>query len=332
MSDDSKKLHGLEIIKKTQKNKYLNEKIQNIKTEKDILTGSIAFDKIDELWKARYKPEKLKSTSEQKYSINEILRKYVITQEEKKGYNSKYVQELTDLLGNKDKNFPKKRITLYNNRISKLNKLPNNNSEKYILLPRKTITLHHNDKTYDKNIPCQTNIHHSPIKPKSLKYNIHANKNKGSSKNFNNSKNKNLFSSLYVTQVKQKNDEKFDAFSLYGREEFLATGDKEKYRDYLKCQYNFFELPKLTHIKFLEDKRKRILLYKKSQDSKFLNRVREDPFKTEIFNRIKRENNNNNMMNTYEIKRKPKKRIFEKLNCNSLYQGIYNNIYKILNK
>ena len=67
------------------------------------------------------------------------MKKYQTNQDELNGYNYKYVLELSDLLGQKDKGFSKKRLELYNNRIE-------NDKKQY----SKT------NKKLSKNTPIQT--------------------------------------------------------------------------------------------------------------------------------------------------------------------------------
>ena len=50
------------------------------------------------------------------YQLKQILKGYQNSKDELKGYNSKYINQLTDLLYKKDKNFTKKRSRCYHKR------------------------------------------------------------------------------------------------------------------------------------------------------------------------------------------------------------------------
>jgi len=74
-----------------------------------------------------------------------------------------------------------------------------------------------------------------------------------------------------------------------GKEDFLASGDKERYHEYLSREYNFFNQARLRQMKYIFDKQKRIKLFKKLPNAKFLSQKKENPLRTELFNKINRE-------------------------------------------
>ena len=86
-----------------------------------------------------------------------------------------------------------------------------------------------------------------------------------------------------------KEEESFDTTSLVGKEDFLANGDKERYHEYLSREYNFFSQAKLRQMKYLFDKQKRIKLFKKLPNAKYLNYKKDNPLRIELFNKINRE-------------------------------------------
>ena len=87
---------------------YLDNEINSIKT------GGIITPIREELWRAKPKYFLAKTQPEENFYIKEVMKKYQTNQDELKGYNYKYVLELSDLLGQRDKNFSKKRLELYN--------------------------------------------------------------------------------------------------------------------------------------------------------------------------------------------------------------------------
>ena len=377
---------------KVKKRNYLHEKEEALYMNNEIKAGGFINNKVDEIWRGKSKQLFTKSNQEEKYMINDILKKYQFSQDERKGYDYKYVLELSNLLGQKDKNFSKKRLELYNNRINNkrktyINYTENNMLKKYespnnITKITKFKTKFNNKnklkefmvnnyencknnkyRTYNnfynkgnkKNFLNKVNFNNnqldiyskisnncnSPKKIASLKYLLTNPKSKSCKKEnlLNNNKNdKNIISSLYLTQYNSNEEDSFDTTSLVGKEEFLFYGDREKYHEYLQKEFKFYDKPKLREIKYLVDKQKRIRLFKRLSNDKFLNYRREDPLKIEIFNKINREKNHIFLGKQKDIIKKDNKRklaiinnkINEKLkfykNCKNIFENIKKNL------
>ena len=297
------------MIKIKRKN-YIKEKAQ-AKFESNInhqLAGFSNFSNEDK-WRGKSNHNCL-TTTEQNYEINEIIKKYQSSKDEIKGYSSKYLLQLSDLLGQKDKNFIKKRFELYNNRINgkKVNKnlnkekeiktLSNVNSKLDKIFNSKksdTVTMFctsfrknkikkiNNKKNYD------TVNNNLPIKSKSLKT-LLTTKNKN---NLLRSKGKEA-QSVLITQLygNQKNEDFYDK-PLGGKEEFLLDGDKEKYQEFLKKEYNFYNNDNLNQVLYIYEKNKRIELFKNIKNYKFLKLKKNLAFRNNFITKILREKNNN---------------------------------------
>ena len=353
-----------EAMIRIKKRNYLSEKKASYYMNNEIKSGTYMNEKINEIWRGKSKPLFNKTHPEKKYMINDILKKYQFSQDERKGYDYKYILKLTDLLGQKDKNFSKKRLELYNKRINNKKKTLIHNTSKILAEENKLI----NYFPHKSNIPniklelinkkkpitFMTNIfdnskynknnfynsfynkenkytnkyknfdiynkttynYNSPMKIASLKYLLTNPKTKSCKKDkFGN----NITTSFYLTQYNSKEEDSFDTTSLVGKEEFLLSGDREKYHEYLQKEYKFYSQPKLREAKYLFDKQKRIKLFKKMPNAKYLNYSIKDPLKTEIFNKINREkkhsffnihknfiNNNNSRKRLEPIKSKAK--------------------------
>ena len=365
---------------KVKKRNYLHEKEEALYMNNEIKAGGFINDKFEEIWRGKAKYLFAKSDQEEKYMIKDILKKYQFSQDERKGYDYKYVLELTNLLGQKDKDFSKKRLELYNNRINNKRKTYINNTENNILKKYKTpniIRKNTNFKTEIHNPNCKNNkyrtynnFYNKGNKKNSL-YNMNFNNNQldiynKTSKNFNSPKkiaslkylltnpkcksckkdllnniknDKNIGSAFYLTQYNSNEEDSFDTTSLVGKEEFLFYGDREKYHEYLQKEFKFFDKRKMREVKYLIDKQKRIRLFKKLSNDKFLNYRREDPLKTEIFNKINREKNHEFFGKQKEIIKKDNKKkleiinnkINEKLkfykNCKNIFENIKKNLY-----
>ena len=137
----SKKDYNKGMIRIKKRN-YLSEKKESFNINNEIKVGGFLNDKIEEIWRGKKKPLFPKSNQEEKYMLNEILKKYQSNQDELRGYSSKYVLELSELLGQKDKYFSKKRLELYNNRINNMKKAH----------------IYQTDKNLLENIPNSPNI------------------------------------------------------------------------------------------------------------------------------------------------------------------------------
>ena len=334
--------YGSNPIIKFKKRNYLFEKNQKINIDNEIKSGGIrSKKKNDEIWRGRTKEYNDDPQIEQKYQLNQIIKKYQSNKDERKGYDFKYILELTDLLAKKDDNFTKKRLELYNRRISSkknLNKLEidkslsqlyktaNHFNQKPKLQVDKLNKNHINFMTYitgnNKNINIKKNNfyntfykgrnknnngfnnqnnqdyyyktsynYNSPLRIKSLKYLLSDSKNKSWGKDILKNNN-NPNTGILITQYNNNVEDDFDSTSLVGKEDFLFSRDKEKYHEYLNKQYKFFNQPKLIQIKYLYEKQKRIKLFKKMPNAKYLFLKKEDPLKTEIFKRINREKKN----------------------------------------
>ena len=322
--------YGSNPMIKFKKRNYLFEKNQKINIDNEIKSGGIRnTKKSDEIWRGRIKEYNDDPQSEQKYQINQIIKKYQTNKDERKGYDFKYILELTDLLAKKDNNFTKKRLELYNRRIKSKKNLDKLEIDKSLLQPYRTEN-HFNQKPklqvdkFNKNhIKFMTYItennknnnlkknnfyntfykgrnknnngfnnqnnqdyyyktsynYNSPLRIKSLKYLLSDSKNKSWGKDIlknNNNPNRGVL----ITQYNNNVEDDFDNTSLVGKEDFLFSRDKEKYHEYLNKQYKFF------------NQQKRIKLFKKMPNAKYLFLKKEDPLKTEIFKRINREKNN----------------------------------------
>lgn len=383
MYSSNKELRMIKIKKRD----YLSEKKDNYYISEKIKYGTSNDKRIEDIWRGRTKKLYMKQNQEERYMLNEILKKYKSNQDELKGFNYKYILELTDLLAQKDKNFPQKRLELYNSRINNKKKTFINNTEKNILEKydiRKKIqndaniqlecnnkkrsktfmtNLYGNKKNISynniynkgerKNIIYLKNtknaniynktyyIYNSPMKIASLKYLLTNTKNKNLRKDSllkNKMKEKKFISSFYLTQYNSKDEDSFDTTSLVGKEAFLFSGDKEKYHEHLQKEYKFFDQPKLREVKYLFDKQKRIKLFKKLTNDKYLNYKKGDPLKNEIFNKIDREKNHiyigkqkdmiktENRQRLVEINTKINDKLNFYKNCKNIFQIIVKNL------
>jgi len=334
--------YGSNPMIKIRRKNYLFEKNQKINIDNEIKVGGMgSTKKNDEIWRVRAKELKDDPETEQKYQLNQIVKKYNSNKDELKGYDYKYILELTDLLAKKDNNFSKKRLELYNRRINskknldkleldkslsqlyrtknhldqkpklqgdKLNKNPitfmtyiygnnkNNRKNNYYNTFYKGRNKNNNsfNNQNNQNFYYKTSYNYnSPLRIKSLKYLLSDSKNKSWGKDIiKNNSNNNTNTGILITQYNNNVEDDFDNISLVGKEDFLISRDKEKYHEYLNKQYNFFNQPKLIQIKYLYEKQKRVKLFKKMPNAKYLLLKKEDPLKTEIFRRINREKNN----------------------------------------
>jgi hypothetical protein len=227
-------------------------------------------------------------------------------------------------LGQKDKNFSKKRLELYNLRVEREKRQYAKNNEKFIKYQtpykpkkqsnyfmdffntRKKNHLSLNNKGNWNNIYNNSMYSNKDnIKKRELDiyyktYNNKSSPNKLEKIGFlysgklnnkyklNNGKNYNDIMTE-LSNKKDNEDESFDTTSLVGKEDFLANGDKERYHEYLSKEYNFFNQAKLRQMKYLFDKQKRIKLFKKLPNAKYLSYKKDNPLRLELFNKINRE-------------------------------------------
>ena len=122
-----------DMIKIKRKN-YIQEKAQERFDNDHIgISKAISLDKFEDKWRAKFKRKNYLTLTEDNYQINQILKNFQSNKDQINGFSSKYIQQLSDLLGQKDKNFTKKRLELYNNRINKINSNIIESEEKYNL-------------------------------------------------------------------------------------------------------------------------------------------------------------------------------------------------------
>ena len=340
---------------KIRKKNYLKEKARE-KLEKNInnqIFSSIALstERFENRWRGKNK-YKIISLTEDNYQIKEIIKHYKSSRDEINGFSSKYLLQLSDLLGHKNKYFSKKRLELYDKRINNIklninenrvkntipthNSLTNINSKlKRIFNSKKaeSVTMYCTERYKNKKNHKKNN--NLSEKSKTFKYLLSKPINK---KKFFINKNK-IFQSILLTKYNSKNeDENYDD-SLKGKEQFLLNRDKEKYHEYLKNEYNFFNNNNINEIIFLNEKNKRNRLFKSISNYKYLENKKNSPFKNKFLNKINREKyidlnlskyQNSKQLKSYEIPKRNNTK--NKLNLNEDCKKIYLNVKKILSK
>ena len=308
-------------LKMTKKN-YIKERQNDFHLNNEInsLTGGGYYSPAERLWRGKTQSFMGKTNPEENFILKEIMKKYQINQDELKGYNYKYVLQLSDLLGQKDKNFSKKRLELYNHRIelekkqySKSNGKfikyqtaykpkkqtnffmeyfngGNNKAKNFFIKNKLNNTLYKNGKKGNNNdieFYNKTSYNYnSPNKFEKFTYLLDENNNKKGKSKYNEQKYNNM---MYELNKNNEIEGEFDNTSLIGKEDFLVSGDKEKYHEYLKKEYNFFHPLKIRQMKYLFDKQKRIKLFKKLPNAKYLTYKKDNPLRIELFNKINRE-------------------------------------------
>jgi hypothetical protein len=280
-------------------------------------SGGFSINRHEEKWRGKNSTKNCINLTEDHYQLKQILKGYQNSKDELKGYNSKYINQLTDLLYKKDKNFTKKRFELYSNRINnKEHKDSILNSDKNHERPYRTTsrlnsrldrmfhskkhesvnmynTSRLNSHKINSNIPIHNTINScwarnrsrlsTPSEMKSIKYILH-----------NNSINKSKIArSIILSHLGTKEDDSFDT-SLKGKEEFLVSGDKEKYQEYLSKEYKFILSPNINHVIYLFEKNQRTKNYKNVPNSKFLE-FKKISIKNEFVNKIKKKNKTINL-------------------------------------
>ena len=113
---------GENMMLKMKKKNYLQERKNNLNLDEEInniITGGAFNPQVERLWRGKTESFKSKTNQEKNFYIKEVMKKFQTNQDEWKGYNYKYILELSDLLGGKDKDFSKKRLELYNHRIER---------------------------------------------------------------------------------------------------------------------------------------------------------------------------------------------------------------------
>ena len=350
---------------RTIKKNYLLEKKQKMNIYNEIKSGRVMNRiKIDEIWRAKAKDKNPTLSSEKKYQFNQIIKYYRADKNEIKGFDSKYILELTDLLSKKDNNFYKKRLELYRSRIKDKKRLIHYNVNKTLLHPYNTANnfykkqniqteLDRRQKAFmtfinvsNKNNKAHINNqdisernlskqkyddlynYNTPTKIKSIKNLISNSDSKSYRKNIIMNTNSPGF---LITQYNKNVEEEGDTTSLAGREAFLFSGDQEKYHEFLNKEYNFFSQPKLSQIKYLYEQKKRIKLFKKIPNEQYLRYQKGDPFKTELFKRINREKKNLYLSAIKNLKKNKERKIFIGKTNKSINKGKLLKDYKYLN-
>lgn len=355
--------NGNSINLKIKKRNFIFEKRHKADINNEVKSGALINTKFDEIWREKIKKLYANTYLEEKYQLEQIIKRYKSNQDEKKGYDYKYIFKLTDLLGKKDKNYSQKRLELYNSRVKdKKIKLIIHNNDKYSLPSynntnnyyKKINNLFDKKKEYNiiKNNRNQRlyqtfyNINNNSInkkkyislynKPKYKSnsfYKIKSLKNamiNSNNKNIKNDyiENNNTNSSFLLTQCNQNKENSFDTTSLVGKEDFLVSRDKDKYHEYLHKKYNFYNQSKLNQINFILEKKRRAKLFKNIPNYKFLTYTKEDSFKRDYFNKIYRHKKNNKYFGNSNIIKRNLTRIENK----SIKAKFYNECQNILKK
>ena len=307
---------GENIMLKMRKKNYIQERKSKFYLDNEInsiKTGGKITPIREELWRAKPKSFLAKTQPEENFYIKEVMKKYQTNQDELKGYNYKYVLALSDLLGQRDKNFSKKRLELYNLRIEREKKQYSKNNGKFIKYqtaykPKKQFNyfmdffdnkkksnfLSNNkgnaNNLYSKTMFNSREKNNIKKREQDIYYKTYNSNNAINKFKLNNENdyNKDILTENSIKK-NDKEEESFDTTSLVGKEDFLANGDKERYHEYLSREYNFFSQAKLRQMKYLFDKQKRIKLFKKLPNAKYLNYKKDNPLRIELFNKINRE-------------------------------------------
>jgi hypothetical protein len=286
------------MIKIKRKN-YLEERAQE-RYENNINnqfknSGAFSNDKSDNKWRGKDNQNSCLNSAEDNYQLKQILKGYQKSQDELNGYNSKYINQLTDLLSRKDKNFTRKRLELYINRINNKETIFNNYNDKSkdpyktistinsrlnrMFKPRKSQLL----KKHTSNTLKKGRIYYKTISnfyPISLKDNNNYFKYKMRNRN-------KLAESIISSQLRKNDDDSFD-HSLKGKEGFLMTGDRDKYKEFLQKEYKFFVTPDINQIIYTYEKNQRMKNFKNIQNSQFLELRKSNSYKYAFLNKIKR--------------------------------------------
>ena len=341
-----------DMIKIKRKN-YIKEKAQE-KLDRNISDqiGSFHHTLYDEKYGGRWGVKKKINhitLAEDNYQINEILKKFQRNKNEIKGFSSKYLLQLSDLLGQKDKNFTKKRLELYHKRIAKTNN--NNNEEnnfqtynsisnisnikgklKRIFDSKKSdsVTMYCTDR-YKKNL---SNFNKKKLKPLEINNRISKSYKNFELKPLPINKNK-IAKALLLTQLNSNEDEDISyEITVDRKDEFIKYGDKDRYESYLKKEYDFFNNNNLNQMIFLNEKTQRKKLFKNIPNYKYLfeEKDKKCPYKTKLFNRISRKKSNEsnftksrNFKNkTNEAKNNNKITFYE--DCKKIYLSVKKNL------
>lgn len=158
--------HSSGIKYKRENFKALKDEIRNIKNninEEVNLAGVFSYNKDKYIWRFKNKKLYIKSSTEEKYDLNEILKFYKQNKDKYlQGFTSQYFNKLTDLLSRKNKSYSKERLDLFKSRVNKSHKIfinkYNNNGEdleiksisKKGINPFMTSIKSYNSKNYSK--------------------------------------------------------------------------------------------------------------------------------------------------------------------------------------
>ena len=90
--------------------------------------GVFINDREEYVWRANQPKKKDKSSPEQKYDLNEILKYYELNKDKYiQGFTSNYFRKLSDLMSKaKNKKYSRERLDLFNSRINRSQKINNN--------------------------------------------------------------------------------------------------------------------------------------------------------------------------------------------------------------
>ena len=249
-----------------------------------------------------------------KRKLNNIYLTTVIQKLEKDKYKQKY-----NCMTSRNEKYSNYRNKTDNNRllVDEISLLSNSNDNKYKL------------KINAENISNYNNYNNNIIKM--YGYN---NSHKKINKNSENKKDSNLYTGLicntsfsesniyFNTDVDRKNDDENKYFGkLKPKEEFIEKGNKVKYIDFLKNQYNFFNTNNNKESKNYIDIKKRQNLFHNGKDK--VEQPIEYPYKKEFFKRYYRLNNKSSRNRT--VLKVENKKINDMFN---LTHGLFHKIQK----
>ena len=108
--------------------KSLKDEINNIKgniNQEMYKVGVFMNEREEYVWRANQPKKKDKSSPEQKYDLNEILKYYELNKDKYiQGFTSNYFRKLSDLMSKtKNKKYSRERLDLFNSRINKSQKI-----------------------------------------------------------------------------------------------------------------------------------------------------------------------------------------------------------------
>ena len=314
-----------DMIKIKRKN-YIEEKAKDILNNNNIdeqikSSGVFLNDRYEKKWRVQRNKKNFFNPIEDKFEVKQIIKRYQTSKDEFKGYNSKYLHQLTDLLDKKNKNFAQKRFQLYNKRINSHDIIFNNNGNNFkkshkTLSPVSsklermfnskkhfTVNMFSSNNKFGKNKKMKKNLN---INNRNSKNNLYkeplgtinsSNKKKilqifrisKSEKNlFNNRKKTKITKSIISSESGSSDEDTFDN-QYKGKEKFIISGDMEKYQEYLHKKYNFIENNDINHMIYLYEINERNKLYKNIPKYNYLEKRKTNCFRKEFFSKIERE-------------------------------------------